>query len=366
MDQGGEGGKYHLDGYKGKAPGLYEVEFGTVRVGKDGKITYHKKGEDVPAVENVAPGAGGDDEDKGDTRISPTGIKQTGMTLGGIKQFNEQYGLNIADGATMFNLTKPGRKGAYKSPDNKIETDETGYTVGKGARPISGSQGGIQAETEVLTGKAGGYEIPAASVPGTTGHTPEDPQNGVSSAADTADQTRAIALNSGRGSRKDPRNRGNGGNTPFGGVEPSNESLVSPMYKDKARNAFRSTFLDSDAKGPAALFREAHAAQGVIRTNDGKIAIKNGDSYLTYTGDKSAREVSRDLAGGQKGLDKHRDQFTAIGPADTPQVQADDEQTPATVQPDWKDMTIDQKKGAVTAYAQDFVNTFKDKLKDKK
>ena len=117
------------------------------------------------------------------------------------------------------------------------------------------------------------------------------------------------------------------------------------------------------------VLRDAAASVGVIRTNDGGVSIKDGDNYRTYTGDKSAREVAFDLGGGQSGWDKHAADFTTLKPADKPEVKPDDEQTPATVQPDtdtsWGSMTMDQKKGAVTAYAQDFVNTFRDKLKDK-
>jgi hypothetical protein len=308
--------------------------------------------------ENIAPGTAGDDENKGDTRTNQNGIKQKGMTLGGIKQFNEQYGLNLADGATMFNLSKLGRKDAYKSPDNKIETDDTGYTVGEKSKPVSGSLGGIQADTEVLTGKAGGYTIPPASVPGTTGHSPEDPQSGVSSAADSADQTRALSMKPFRGSERQREFADRPGNRP----PVSEASAEKGNGSDKARNAYASAFLNSTAKGPMGVLREASAAQGVIRTNDGKIAIKDGEGYRTYTGDKSAREVAFDLGGGQKGYDKHADHFTSIGVPDKPEIKPDDEQTPATP---WSGMTMDQKKGAVTAFAQDFANTFKGKLKKK-
>ena len=366
MDQGGEGGKYHLEEYKGKDPGLYETEFGTVRVGKDGKITYHKKGSEVPPVETPAPVSEADDEDKGDTRISPTGIKQTGMTLGGIKDFNAAYGLEVADASKLFDLSTPTRKDAYKGEDNKISTGKTGYTVPKASAPIVGADTVKGGDLKIDTGKSGGYTIPPASVPGTTNHTGADPQEGISSAPDEADNSRGLSFSTGKRGARQQEFANRPGNRAFGGEEPSDSSLVSPMYKDKARNAYRSGFLDSTAKGPMGVLRDASAAQGVIRTNDGKIAMKNGDSYMTYTGDKSAREVAFDLGGGQKGYDKHRDHFESLGVPDKPEVKPDDEQTPATVQPEWKDMTMDQKKGAVTAYAQDFVNTFKDKLKDKK
>ena len=323
--------------------------------------------------ENVAPGVVDDDEDKGEVRENANGIKQKGMTLGGIKDFNAAYGLEVADASKLFNLNSTKSPDAFKGEDNKISTGDTGYTVPKGSAPIVGSSLVKGGDLKIGTGDSGGYTIPPASVPGTTGHTPEDPQNGVSSQADAADQTRALSMNSGRGSRKDPRNRGNGGDVPFGGVEPSNESLVSPMYKDKARNAYRSGFLDSTSKGPMGVLRDASAAQGVIRTNDGKIAMKDGDGYRTYTGDKSAREVAYDLGGGQKGYDKHAGDFTSIGVPDQPEVQTDDEQTPGTLEGSSdismtapiKDMSTAQQKQAAQQFAKGFVTDIAGKLKDK-
>ena len=60
------------------------------------------EGEVMP--ENVAPGSVADDEDKGDSRTNQNGIVQKGMTLGGIKDFNAAYGLEVADASKLFNL----------------------------------------------------------------------------------------------------------------------------------------------------------------------------------------------------------------------------------------------------------------------
>ena len=319
------------------------------------------EGEVMP--ENVAPGSVADDEDKGDSRTNQNGIVQKGMTLGGIKDFNAAYGLEVADASKLFNLN--GSNGQTGDNSNDFSVGDA-KVMGK---PLSESapikQGG--ATETVITAEGIGE-----STPYTLGQT-NDPQNGVSNQPDTADQTRAISFNSGRGSRKDPRNRGGGADEPFGGVEPSNESLVSPMYKDKARNAYRNAFLDSTAKGPMGVLREASAAQGVIRTNDGGISIKDGDGYRTYTGDKSAREVAYDLGGGQKGYDLHAGDFTSIGVPDQPEVQVDDEQTPQTLEGSSdismtapiKDMSTAQQKQAAQQFAKGFVTDIAGKLKDK-
>ena len=363
-----------LERYKGAKPGFYEVEGGKVKVGRDGKVTFYKSGGDPGTFfdgaeggkydvdeENVAPGGGADDEDKGDTRTNQNDIVQRGMTLGGIKDFNAAYGLEVADASKLFNLNSTKSPDAFKGEDNKISTGKTGYTVPKAAAPIVGSTPYKGADLKIGTGDSGGYTIPPASVPGTTGHTPEDPQNGVSSQPDEADQSRGISMRSGKRGARQQEFAGRPGNRAFGGEEPSNSSLVSPMYADKGRNAYRSGILDSTSKGPMGVLRDAAANAGMIRTNDGKISMKKGDGYVTYTGDKSAREVAFDIGGGQKGYDKHAADFKPVGPSDTPEVKPDDEQTPATIQniantdtstPAWKDN------------AQGFANFFKKQVKD--
>ena len=285
---------------------------------------------------------------RNDERTNSNGIKQRGMTLGGIKQFNEQYGLEVADGSALFNLN--GSNG--QTGDNSND-----YSVGDAAVmgvPLSQSgpikQGGF-VETVISPDGVG------ESVPHTLGQT-DNPQNGASSTPDNEDQSRALAMKPFRGSERQREFRDRPGNRP----PVSAASETKGNGSDKARNAYASAFLSSTAKGPMGVLREASAAQGVIRTNDGGISIRDGDGYRTYTGDKSAREVAFDLGGGQKGYDKHAGDFTSIGVPDKPEVKPDDEQTPATP---WSGMSMDEKKGAVTAYAQDFANTFKDSLKNK-
>ena len=271
----------------------------------------------IETPQTTPPVSEADDKDKGETRTNSNGITQRGMTLGGIKQFGEKYGLKVADGASLFSLGESTYGSRVTGPDNKP----------------------MKMETHVWSEEAGGLVPP--STPGVTGKDGKNPTSGVSKSPDYADTSRSVSFDS---------------------DEPSDESLVSPMYRDKARNAYRAAFLSSTGKGPMAVLREASAAQGVIRTNDGKISIKDGDGYRTYTGDKSAREVAFDLAGGQGGYEKHAANFNPISPPDKPEIKSDDEQTPATP---WSGMSMDEKKGAVNAFAQDFADNFKDKLKKK-
>ena len=366
---GAEGGKFQLEEYKTKEPGLYELEFGTIRVGKDGKVSYHKKGEEVPPIETSAPGGAADVEEPGEVRENGNGIKQRGMTLGGIKQFNEQYGLNVADASKLFNLTLP-IVGASPSKSTVITADDpiAEQAFGKDwvDRHKTKGKSTVIKPSDPIAAQAFGQDwVDTHTQKGVTGQKPENAQDGTSSEPDEADQSRGLSMRSGKRGARQQEFASRPGNRAFGGEEPTDGSLVSPMYSDKGRNAYRSGFLDSTAKGPMGVLRDAAANAGMIRTNDGKIALRNGDEYITYTGDKSAREVAFDIGGGQKGFDRHSSDFKSIGVPDQPEVKPDDEQTPATIEPAWKDMTMEQKKSAVTAMAQDFANTFKDRLKDK-
>ena len=75
-------------------------------------------------VETVAPGSVADDEPKGETRTNHNGIVQKGMTLGGIKDFNGAYGLEVADASKLFDLSGAGKQ--------KIGGQEVSYTKDRG------------------------------------------------------------------------------------------------------------------------------------------------------------------------------------------------------------------------------------------
>lgn len=341
---------YKLDGYD-----VYDVD-GVPHYSATGKKVTTSGTDGAPQKPETAPPVvADDDEDKGDTRTNQNGIVQKGMTLGGIKDFNAAYGLEVADASKLFNLN--GTNGQTADNHNDFSAGDA-RVMGKPLKESIPIRNGGATET-VITAEGIGETTPY-----TLGQT-DNPQNGVSDKPDSADLTRGLSFKTGRTGRRDPRNRGGGANEPFGGEEPSNSSLVSPMYADKARNAYRSGFLDSTAKGPMGVLRDASANQGVIRTNDGGISIKDGDGYRTYTGNKSAREVAFDLGGGQKGYDKHATNIESIGVPDKSEIQSDDEQTPATVQPEWNEMNMEQKKGVLTDSANAFAASYVQRVKDK-
>ena len=367
--------------YKGK-PGTYEVEGGTLVVTADGNFEFTSNREaaearDYPTREDpfaplerqkpetpetVAPGAGGSDKEKdgkGDnTRTNENGIVQRGMTLGGLKEFQQfNPNLNIANGADFFNFSKTDRKDAYKGTENTVSTGDVGWELPTGSKPKTKKGTVTGTDLKISSEKVSGWEIPTASVPGTLGHTGDDPQNGVSDSADQADQERAISMKPFRGSERQREFANRPGNRPFGGEAPAE----SGKKTDKARQTYGRAFLDSTSKGPMGVLRDAAASIGVVRTNDGQISIRDGDNYRTYTGDKSAREVAYDLGGGQKGYDLHAGDFTTIGVPDKPEVKPDDEQTPATIQDISKmDTTTPEWKNN----GQAFADYYKQQLKD--
>ena len=265
-----------------------------------------------------------EDQPSADTRTSPTGLVQKGMTLGGVKDYILGTGINLQNAGDYFNLSGQ-KEGSYGS---KV-TGPNGETW--------------ELEDHVFDNDTGGLVPP--STPGVTGKSGQNPQSGVSKTPDQADNLRALSLTDGE--------------EPFGGTYGDDDQYVSPMYADKARNQWRAAFLNSRAKGPAALMREADASIGVIRDNKGNIAFRNGENVSTYTGDADSRDVIYDIRGGQKGMDKHISGFTPLNAAsvpDSPEVAPDDEQTPATIEPTvFKPGKPDGQRSASQAFKDNYV-----------
>ena len=320
------------------------------------KLQHGEQGKPVaPKTTPPVSEAGAED---GTVRTNSNGITQKGMNLGGIQNFIKfNADLKIADGADFFNFNSTKSPDAYKGGDNTISTKDTGYTVPKASAPIVGADTVKGGDLKIDTGKSGGYTIPPASVPGTTGHSPKDPQSGVSDAPDNADQTRALGMKPFRGSARQQEFANRPGNRP----PVSEASVLKPTGGDKARKTYGRAFLDSTSKGPMGVLRDASASIGVIRTNDGKISIKDGDGYRTYTGDASAREVAFDLGGGQKGYDKHAAGFKKIVPEKPADTSTDDEQTPATIQDiSQMDVTTPEWKNQGQAFADHYKKQLKE------
>ena len=342
---GAQGGKYHLEEYKGKKPGFYEVEGGKIKVDKDGKVTFYKSGpvpksfSDTYTEEPETP-----ETPDTETRTSPvTGITQTGKKLG------------IGDINGLFaSLSDPDRKGGalmtagelpsaskffsealvttpqsqYQGGDLKISTDDTGYEVGapvsKGTK-IDGSQ--------VSYKDVPGYEVPETSVPMTTGRDGNDAQEGVSDKSDIAEEVRTIRMNrnSGRGSRRDPRNRGGGSDEPFGGVS---ETKGNGMTKE--RMAARAAFLDPSNKGYGAI-RAADRAVGAYHQYDtGGMNIDGKDVKFN---EGMSRDARYELRGGGIQSKEDAQEFlkkytSALASTDTTPEPPASEQTPTTLTPE--------------------------------
>ena len=210
------------------------------------------------------PGLQGPGDPKGPpgARVNENGLLQYGKTLGGLNEFTKAMtGYELADVKTAFK--SEDLPGAYETGSNTISTGETPYNLPQGATPsnVGGKYSMDGVDTSI---KDTPYEVVPASVPGTVGKNTGDPQSGVSDKPDIAEEVRTIRMqrNAGRGSRRDPRNRGEDPDM-FSAPEPSDASLVSPMYKNSRRNEIRSTFLDFEGPSTrAAMAANAKAGFG--------------------------------------------------------------------------------------------------------
>ena len=290
FDNGGLGGKYHLEEYKGKEAGLYKDEFGTVRVGRDGKVTFHKEGTTVPPIKPELPTV---DTPPGE-RIGPNGIKQKGMTLGGVKNYLQGSGFELSDIGQVFELP---------------------------------SSFGVQTPAATETSPK-----PTASVPGTTGGNPADPQDGASSKPDETEAATEIKFDHPNGKQSDW------------------------MKPGSARNLAVQAFLDPKNKGYGAI-KARNAAVGLAEIPNQGLVARSGDNHYEYTGKGKASDVAFDITGGKEGFIKHQDDFTLLeSPESTPEPGTpapDDEQTPATL----------PTKDDITSFTQYFADAYKDRFK---
>jgi hypothetical protein len=235
------------------------------------------------------------DADKG-TRTNANNIVQKGMTLGGVKNYLQGSGFELSDIGKVFELP---------------------------------SSFGVQAPATTKTEPA-----PTASVPGTTGGNPADPQDGVSSKPDATEASTEIKFD-----------------------HPNGEQ-TNWMKPGSARNLAVQAFLDPKNKGYGAI-KARNAAVGVANIPGQGIAVRSGDNHYQYTGKGKASDVAFDITGGKKGFAKHQDDFTLLESPDSkpePGTPApDDEQTPAII----------PTLGDITNMAQDFATAYKNGFKKK-
>ena len=262
---GGAGSKFHLQEYKGRKPGVYKEEgVGTVRVGTDGKVTFHRIGEAVPEVAAVAPATfdgaprpssldltppESDDAppvEEG-TRVSAGGVVQKGMDLGAI---NALFKSQSDKG--MMSAGELGNSSEYLS--TALPATEVGE---------------LQLEKPVVPGDS----------PNKTGGNPDNNQDGSSPKPDRVERLRQIGFNG----------------ADFSGDEPDDSSLVAPMYANKERKAARDAFLDPNNKGYNAIRARDRAVGAFHQYDTGGVMI---DGEIQEFNKGMSRDARFELSGG--------------------------------------------------------------------
>ena len=251
------GGDYTVAGvtYDGKTHRPKGAPEGGYSLQPDGKMTPHPAAPTGPTPTTE--------------RTNANGLKSYGRDLASLNIFTKAFtgGYEVADIDTAFksnDLPTSGQQGA-----------NTDYSVDDAVAM------GMPQE-DALTLQSGGERETVISPNGstTTTLTPASPQEGSSDKPDVAESIRTVRMKrqSGRGSRRDPRNRGEDPDM-FGGPEPSDESLVSPMYKNSKRNAIRSAFLDTNLSSVQASVK-ANAIAGYGKDSDGNARFNVGGELV--------------------------------------------------------------------------------------
>ena len=324
------------------------------------KPTSREEATDVPGVDQTASQTDQKDFDDdsvnrdSETVIEPTstsssdtertnknGIVQKGMTLGGIKNFLQGTGLELADGQRVFG--KNGGPAAGGSGPNESDLKVMGY--GEDNAKILAGGGAL--ETVIDKNGIG------KSVPYTTGRS-DSKQEGADPTPDRADMVRDIDFHD-EGFGNDERFSN------FTAGHPDTAKLTAQMYADSARNKARAAFLNPNNKGYDSI-KQSNAAVGVVNMGDQGGALKYGDKFLTSKSGMSGSDFAYKLRGGQKGYDAIKDDLVEVGEdgiIDTPVTTGEPDDVAPEVQ------KILPTKEQVTNFAQDFVKTYKDSLKDK-
>ena len=277
-------------------------------------------------------------------RVNANGLVSYGKDLSSLNAFTKEFtgGYEVADISTAFQSNDlPGQ---YKG-SNQLSYQQTPYELPEGAQPSPLDKG--LAGTQGLTMQDTGYTIGEASVPNTVGRS-GSAQEGSSDKPDIAEEVRTIRMNrnAGRGSRRDPRNRGEDPDM-FGGPEPSDASLTSPMYANSKRNAIRSTFLDM-SKGSVEASVAANALGGYGKDSNGDARFNVGGE-LVY-----AKEGMQQKAKNAAMMGQNPSQYLDI--PTTPDTQPD---SPAATE-------LSPSFAKETPGAQEFFKKYKDGVKDSK
>ena len=242
---------------------------------------------DYKPGEDRGSGAGGSE-----VRQNEKGIVQKGMTLGGINTFLTGLGgRELADIKAMY-ATDTGS--APSVPSNMRGTEPE--------QPFFEGLPGLSAPT-----------APTGTTATTTETTsnPTNEQDGASDKPTLADNVRAVRMSRPRGARQQEF-ADRPGNSTFGGEEPDDSSLVSPMYRNSKRNEIRSAFLNMDRSSAQAAMDSAAVAgryRDVIGSTD----------YYNYGGKAvQAKEGMERQAKNAAMMGEDPTEFLNIQPEQTP------------------------------------------------
>lgn len=286
----------------------------------------------------------GSKDSKPGARVNANGLLSYGKDLSSLNTFTKAFaGVELTDVKSAFQ--SEDLPTAYQNGTNSISTEQTPYELPEDAAP-SPLNGGLAGAKDLKISDTT-YTIGEASVPGTVGRS-SDAQEGASDKPDIADNVRTIRMNrnSGRGSRRDPRNRGEDPDM-FGGPEPSDASLVSPMYANKKRNEIRNAFFAGETSVKGAVAANAVANYG--KDSNGQ-AVFNVDGKLTYAKDGSmAKAKNAAMEGRTQDVQQHLDMPTT--PAVEPDAPAASELSPSfsQVKPEADAFFLEKMKGVKDA-----------------
>ena len=179
------------------------------------------------------------------------------------------------------------------------------------------------------------------------GGNPGKPEDGTSEKPDVADQIRQVRMHR---NKRDQLEGGSEDFQPFGGVSETKGNGMTA-----SRRAATSAFLDEGNKGYAAIRARDRAVGAFHQYDTGGMNI---DGKVHYFKDGMSKDARFELSGNgidskdaaQNFLNKYVQGFGETAPTDTPTEPPTSEQTETTLS--WKDMSMDQKKGAVTDFAK--------------
>lgn len=236
----------------------------------------------------------------GTVRQNPKGIVQKGKNLGGVNEMLSKIaGVTMRDTAGMYS--------SEALPTTPQGSQQQGHQT---APPMSDDweYGNLPGEDDSGDANDGGGSLPILN--------PSDPihkQNGSvagtlpkksGGGADVSDESRSIGpkLRGAvfRGLEDDERFSN------FGAEEPDDADLISPMYANPNRNAFRANFLNTNLDSASAL-RAAEASQGYVQSGAETYEMRDGE--LVQVDPSKAREYRRLKASGQDPAQTFKDGY---------------------------------------------------------